>query len=100
MSNLYCILLPRIPSPWGADNGPFKVDIRNWDLEGLERVKIIGIFSNGLGPNAQLRLDNEKLELKEYTKKAIRHRDGLEIVEKIALKQFALDGAHTAGGRK
>jgi hypothetical protein len=28
---------------------PFKVDICNGDLEGLERVKIIGFFSNRLG---------------------------------------------------
>ena len=32
-------------------NRPFKVDIRNGDLEGLERMKIIGSFSDGLGPN-------------------------------------------------
>ena len=81
-------------------NGPFKVIIRNGDLEGLERVKIIGLFSDGLGPNAQTRLDKDKLELKEYTKEAVRHRDGLKIVEKIASKQFAHDGAHTAGSRK
>lgn len=39
-------------------DGPFKVDIRSGDLEELERVKIIGIFSDGLGPNAQSRFDN------------------------------------------
>ena len=81
-------------------DGPFKVDIHNGDLEGLERVKTIGLFSDGLGPNAQVRLDKDKLELKEYTKEAVMHRDGLEIVEKIASKQFAHDGAHAAGNRK
>ena len=45
-------------------DGPFKVDIRNGDLERLQKVKIIGRFSDGLSPNAQLRLDNDKLELK------------------------------------
>ena len=67
-------------------NGPFKVDIRNGDLEGLERVKIIGLFNDEMGLNAQARLDKDKLDLKEYTKEAVRHRDGLEIVEKIASK--------------
>ena len=81
-------------------NGPFKVDIRNGDLEELERVKIIGLFNDGVGPNAQARLDKDKLDLKEYTKEAVRHRDGLEIVEKIASKQFAHDEAHAAGSRK
>lgn len=81
-------------------DGPFKVDICNSDLKGLERVKIIGFFSDGLSPNAQSRLDNDKLELKEYTKEAVRHRDGLVIVEKIASKQFAHDRAHVAESRK
>ena len=65
---------------------PFKVDIRNGNLEGLERVKIIGLFNDGLGPNAQMRFDKDKLELKDYTKEAVRHRDGLEIIEKIVSK--------------
>ena len=77
-------------------NGPFKVDIRNGDLEGLERVKTIGLFSNGLAPNTQVRLDKDKLELKEYTKETIMHWDGLEIVENIASKQSAYDGAYAA----
>ena len=76
------------------------MDVRNGDLEGLERVKIIGLFSNSLGPNAQSRLDNEKLEVKEYTNEAVRRQDELEIVEKIASKQFAHDRAHAAGSRK
>lgn len=67
-------------------DGPFKKNIRNGDLEGLERVKIIGMFSDGLNPNAQSRLDNDKLELKEYTEEAVRHQDILEIVRKIASK--------------
>lgn len=81
-------------------NGPFKVDIRNGDLEGLERVKIIGLFNDRLGPNTQARLDKDKLELKEYIKEAVRHQDGLKIVEKIASKQFAHDGAYAAESRK
>lgn len=52
-------------------NGPFKVDIRNGDLEGLERVKIIGLFNDEMGLNAQARLDKDKLDLKEYTKEAV-----------------------------
>ena len=81
-------------------DGPFKVDIRNGDLERLERMKILDIFNDGLGRNAQSRLDNEKLELKEYTKEAVRYRDRLKIVEKIASKQFAHNGAHAEGSRK
>lgn len=46
----------------------FKVDIRNGNLEGLEKMKVIGNLNNKMGPNAQAMLDNEKLELKEYTK--------------------------------
>lgn len=102
MSDLYHIHLPRVPSlrvRITAD-GPLKVDIRNRELEGLERVKIIGLFNNGLGPNAQSRLNNEKIELKECTKEAVWHRNGLEIVERIASKQFAHDGVHVAGSRK
>ena len=57
--------------------GQFKVDIRSGDLEGLERVKIIGLFSDVLGPHSQKRLEMAKLELKEYRKEAVRHRDGL-----------------------
>ena len=70
-------------------DGPFKVDIRNGDLEGFERVKIIGLFGVVLDPHAQKRFDMAKFELKEYMKKAVRHRDGLEIVEKISSKHFA-----------
>jgi hypothetical protein len=58
---------------------PFKVDICNGDLEGLERVKISGFFSNRLGPNAQSRLENEKLKLKEYTKEVVRYRNGCRL---------------------
>ena len=76
------------------------MDIRNGDLEGLERVKIIGLVSDVLGPHAQKRLKMSKLGLKVYTKKAVRHQDGLEIVENIALKQFAHSGTHVAGSRK
>ena len=83
-----------------ADSGLFKVDIRSGDLEGLERVQIIGLYSDAEGPNAQAQLDKAKLELKEYTKEAVRHRDGLECVEKIATKQFAHSGTHAAGSRK
>ena len=57
--------------------GQFKVDIRSGDLEGLERVKIISLFSDVLGPHSQKRLEMTKLELKEYRKEAVRHRDGL-----------------------
>ena len=81
-------------------DGPFKVDIRNGDLEGLERVKFIGLFNDVRGPQAQKQLEIAKLELKEYTKEAVRHRDGLEIVENIASKQFAHSGAHATGNRK
>ena len=81
-------------------DGPFKVDIRIADLEGLERVQIISIFSDRLGPNAQSRLDNEKLKLKKYTNEAVRHRNILEVVERISSKQFAHDKAHAAGSRK
>ena len=66
--------------------GLFKVDIRSGDLETLKRVKIIGLFSDVIGPNAQKQVDIAKSELKEYTKEAVRHRDGLECVEKIATK--------------
>ena len=41
-----------------------------------------------------------KLELKAYTKEVVQHRAGLEIVENIASKQFAHNGAHAAGSRK
>ena len=81
-------------------DGPFKVDIRNGDLERLERMKILDIFNDGLGRNAQSRLDNEKLELKEYTKEAVRYRDRLKIIEKITSKQFAHNGAHAEENRK
>ena len=57
--------------------GQFKVDIRSGYLEGLEKVKIIGLFSDVLGPHSQKRLEMAKLELKEYRKEAVRHRDGL-----------------------
>jgi hypothetical protein len=76
------------------------VDIRNGDLEGLERVKVIGLFSDVLGTHAQKQLEMVKLELKAYTKEAVHHRDGLEIVKNIASKQFAHSGAHTAESRK
>ena len=49
-------------------DSPFKVDILNKDLERLERVKIIGLFSDVLGPHVYKRLEMTKLELKEYTK--------------------------------
>jgi hypothetical protein len=81
-------------------DGPFKVDIRNGELEGLKRVKVIGLFNDVQGPQAQKQLDIAKLELKEYTKEVVRHRDGLEIVENIASKQFAHSGTHAAGSRK
>ena len=71
---------------WITVDGPFKMDIRNGNLEGLERVKVIGLFSDVLGPEAQKQLEMAKLELKEYTKEAVRHRDGLEIVKNIASK--------------
>ena len=80
--------------------GLFKVDIRSGDLEGLEQVKIIGLFSDVIGPNAQKQLHIAKLELKEYTKEAVHHRDGQECVEKITTKQFAHSGIHAAGSRK
>ena len=80
--------------------GLFKVDIRSGDLEALKQVKIIGLFSDVIGPNAQKQLDIAKLKLKEYTKEAVRHRDGLECVEKIATKKFAHSGTHAAGSRK
>ena len=80
--------------------GLFKVDIRSGDLEALKRVKIIGLFSDVIGPNAQKQVDIAKSELKEYTKEAVRHRDGLECVEKIATKQFAHSRTHAAGSRK
>ena len=76
----------------------FKVHIQNG--EGLERVKIIGLFSDVIGMNAQKQLDIAKLELKEYSKEAVRHRDGLECVEKFATKQFAHSWTHAAGSRK
>ena len=60
----------------------------------------IGLFNDWLGPTAQKWLDIKKLVLKEYTKEAVRHRDGLEIVEKIASKQFVHDGPYAAGSRK
>ena len=41
-----------------------------------------------------------KLELKEYTKEAVRHKDGLECIEKIATKQFVLSKTHAAESRK
>ena len=78
--------------------GLFKVDIRSGDLERLERVKIIGLFSDVIGPNVQKQLDIAKLKLKEYIKEAVRHRDGLECFEKIATKQFS--EIHAAGSRK
>ena len=77
-------------------DGPFKVDICNGDLEGLERVKIIGLFNDVLGLQAQKQLELAKLELKEYTKEAVRHRDGLEFVENIVSKQFTHSGVHDA----
>ena len=80
--------------------GLFKVNIHNGNLEGLEKVKIINNLNIGMDMNSQTMLDNEKLELKEYTKEAVRYRDGLEIVEKIASKQFTHDGAHTARNRQ
>ena len=83
-----------------TDCGLFKVDIRSGDLEGLERVKIIGLFSDVIGPNVQKQLDITKLELKDYIKEAVCHRDGLECVEKIASKQFAHSEIHAAGSRK
>ena len=76
------------------------MDIHNDDLEGLERVKIIDLFNDVLGSRAQKRLDMAKLELKEYTKEAVRHQDGLEIIEKIASKYFAHNVGHAAGSRK
>ena len=58
------------------------------------------MFNDVLGPNAQKQLEMAKLELKAYTKEAVRHRDGLEIVENIASKQFAHSEAHAAGSQK
>ena len=81
-------------------DGPFKVDIRSGNREGLEQVKIIGLFSDVLGPHAQKMLEMVKLELKEYIKEAVRHRDGLERVEKITMKQFVHSGTHATGSRK
>ena len=69
-------------------DGPFKVDIRNGDLEGLEKVKVIGMFNDVLGLQAKKQLEMTKLKLKEYTNEAVRHRDRLKIVENIASKQF------------
>jgi hypothetical protein len=43
-------------------DGQFKVDIRNGDLEGLERIKVIGVFSDVLGPHAQKQLELAKLD--------------------------------------
>ena len=80
--------------------GLFKVNIRSGNLEGLERVKIIDLFNDVIGPNAQKQLDIANLKLKEYIKEAVHHRDGLECVEKIATKQFAYNGTHAAGSRK
>lgn len=56
---------------WITAENLFKVDIRNGDLEDLENIKIIDNLNNGMDPNTQPMLDNEKLELKEYTKEAI-----------------------------
>ena len=81
-------------------DGPFKVDIRSGDREGLEQVKTIGLFSDVLGLHAQKRLEMAKLELKEYIKEAVRHRDELERVEKITMKQFVHSGTHATGSRK
>ena len=41
------------------------MDIRNGDLEGLERMKVIDLFSDVLGLQAQKQLELTKLELKE-----------------------------------
>ena len=71
--------------------GIFNVDIRNGDLEGLERVKIIGLFSDVIGPNAQKQLDIAKLELKEYTKEAVRHR-----MDWNALRRSRRNNSHIA----
>jgi hypothetical protein len=76
-------------------NGPFKVDIRNGDLEELGGKKIIGLFSDQLGPNAQTRLDNDKLELKKYTKSSAtprRIRDRREDCVKIICAQWGPRG--------
>jgi hypothetical protein len=89
-----------MPNPRITADGQFKVDIRNGNLEELERVKIIGLFSDVLGTYAQKQLEMVKLELKAYRKEAVHHRDGLEIVENIVSKQFAHSGAHTAESRK
>lgn len=62
--------------------------------------KVKNLFSDEVGPNVQRRPDNDKYELKEYTKEAVRHRDRLEIVEKITSKQFAHDETHAAGSEK
>lgn len=39
-------------------------------------MKVIENLNNRIGPHAQAMLDNKKLELKEYTNKAVRYRDG------------------------
>lgn len=98
MPDLYCLPLPRVSSTRGADNGGWAIQSGHPQLRsrGARKIKIICMFSDGLSPNAQSRLNNDKLELKEYTKEAIRHRDGLEIVKKIVSKQFAHNGAHAA----
>ena len=62
------------------------MDICNGDLEGLKNVKVIVLFNDVLGPYAQKQLKFAKLELKAYTKEAIRHQDGLEFVNDIISK--------------
>jgi hypothetical protein len=50
-------------------DGVFKVNVHNGDLEGRERVMIIGNVNNRMGPCAQAMLNSEKLAPKEYTKR-------------------------------
>lgn len=81
--------------------GIFEVSAENGEVEGHRDLQKIGEDPEmPRGPNAQEDLDKDKLELKEYTKGAVRYRDGKELVHKIATSQFEYRGAQASGSRK
>lgn len=77
-------------------NGTFKVHPVNGDIEGRLDVLAIGPEAG----NERATLEDQKEDLKEYTKEAVKFIDGKEVVEKIATRQFLHEGAHASGSRK
>lgn len=84
-----------------TNNGTFKVTAENGDIEGRLDVKWIGGPTAEEGdPRAQEKLEGQKKDLKEYTKKAVKYMDSKELAEKIATSQFMYKGTHAPGSRK